>query len=188
MEPEVIHIFSPLSTYSLPTLRARVRMPPGLEPKSGSVRPKQPSFLAALQGGEPGLLLLVAAEGVDGIHDQGGLHADERAHAGVAALHLLHDQAVFDVRHAGAAVAFEAGAEEAEVGHGLDQFAGEAAGAVALLDDGDEVVFDELAGGVADQEFVVGEESVKADEVNAAEFEGHGILFSAYEWAQSYQE
>ena len=42
--PEVIHIFSPLSTYSLPALRARVRMPPGLEPKSGSVRPKQPSF------------------------------------------------------------------------------------------------------------------------------------------------
>src|SRR5712671_5825165 len=44
MEPEVIHIFSPLRTYSLPDLTARVRMPLGLEPKSGSVRPKQPSF------------------------------------------------------------------------------------------------------------------------------------------------
>ena len=44
MVPEVIHIFSPLRTYSLPTLVARVRIPPGLDPKSGSVKPKQPSF------------------------------------------------------------------------------------------------------------------------------------------------
>src|SRR6516165_10189983 len=44
IEPLVIHIFSPLRMYSLPTFLARVRMPPGLEPKSGSVRPKQPSF------------------------------------------------------------------------------------------------------------------------------------------------
>src|SRR5713226_3561621 len=44
MVPEVIHIFSPFRTYSLPTLRARVRMPPGFDPKSGSVNPKQPSF------------------------------------------------------------------------------------------------------------------------------------------------
>src|SRR5215472_7868837 len=44
IEPEVIHIFSPFRTYSLPTFLARVRMPLGLEPKSGSVRPKQPSF------------------------------------------------------------------------------------------------------------------------------------------------
>ncbi len=44
MEPDVIHIFSPLRTYSLPTFRARVLMPLGLEPKSGSVNPKQPSF------------------------------------------------------------------------------------------------------------------------------------------------
>src|SRR5579884_3534182 len=30
IDPDVIHIFSPLSTYSLPVLRARVRIPPGL--------------------------------------------------------------------------------------------------------------------------------------------------------------
>ncbi len=44
MEPEVIHIFSPLSTYSLPRRSARVRMAAGLEPASGSVSPKQPIF------------------------------------------------------------------------------------------------------------------------------------------------
>ena len=145
IEPEVIHIFSPLRTYSLPTLRARVRMPPGFEPKSGSVRPKQPSFSPVLQRGQPGLFLLVAAEGVNGIHHQRRLHADERAHAGVAAFQFLHDQAVFDVRHPGAAVTLQAGAEEAELAHGLDQFARKAAGAIAFFDDGDEIVFDELA-------------------------------------------
>src|ERR1700681_649251 len=40
--PLVIHCLEPLSTQSPPTRLAYVRMPPGLEPKSGSVRPKQP--------------------------------------------------------------------------------------------------------------------------------------------------
>src|SRR5689334_12796871 len=44
IEPEVIHIFSPFRTYSLPWRTARVRMAPGFEPKSGSVSPKHPSF------------------------------------------------------------------------------------------------------------------------------------------------
>ncbi len=51
MEPEVIHIFSPLMTYSFPTFLARVSMPPGLEPNCGSVSPKQPSFSPRCIGG-----------------------------------------------------------------------------------------------------------------------------------------
>ncbi len=39
----LIHIFDPFSTYPPSALRARVSMPPASEPKSGSVRPKQPS-------------------------------------------------------------------------------------------------------------------------------------------------
>ena len=111
--------------------------------------------------GQPGILLLVAAESVDGVHDQRRLHADEGAHAGVAALQFLRDQAVFDIRHAGAAIAMQRCAEEAEIGHGLDQFARKAAGAIALLDDGDEIVFDELAGGVADQALVVVQQGIE---------------------------
>ncbi len=38
----MIHIFEPLRRQRLPSRTARVRMPDGLEPKSGSVRPKQP--------------------------------------------------------------------------------------------------------------------------------------------------
>ena len=67
-------------------------------------------------------------------------------------------KSVFDVAHAGAAVALERRAEEAEIGHGLDQFARKAPGAVALFDDGDEVVFDKLAGGIADQALFFGKE------------------------------
>ncbi len=40
--PLVIHILVPFSTQSLPSRRAKVRIPAGLLPKSGSVRPKQP--------------------------------------------------------------------------------------------------------------------------------------------------
>jgi hypothetical protein len=38
----VIHIFRPSSTQSSPSRRARVRIDAGSDPKSGSVRPKQP--------------------------------------------------------------------------------------------------------------------------------------------------
>ncbi len=41
-DPLVIHILLPDSTQSLPSRFARVRMPAGLDPKSGSVSPKQP--------------------------------------------------------------------------------------------------------------------------------------------------
>jgi hypothetical protein len=148
--------------YSSPTLRAVVVMAPGLEPAPGSVRPKQPSF-SPLARREPGVLLLVGAEGVDGVHHQAGLHADKAAEAGVAAFQLLHHQAVLDVGHAGAAVALEVGAEEAQLAHDGDQFARKALGAEALLDDGDEVVFDKVARGFADEQFVLAEAGVEVE-------------------------
>ena len=50
-EPLVIHIFVPSRTQSSPSRRARVRMPAGLDPKSGSVRPKHPiASPAAIRG------------------------------------------------------------------------------------------------------------------------------------------
>ena len=51
--PFVIHILAPFSTQPSFVSRAVVIMPPGLEPKSGSVRPKQPiSFPAARRGSQ----------------------------------------------------------------------------------------------------------------------------------------
>ena len=45
--------------------------------------------------------------------------------------------------------------------------------AEAFLDDGDEVVFDEVAGGAADEEFVFSEAGVEMEKVEALEFESH---------------
>src|SRR5208282_4805022 len=97
IEPEVIHIFSPFSTYSFPTLRARVRMPPGFDPKSGSVNPKQPSFSPFCMAGSQVFFLVIRPEGINRIHHQRRLYADERAHAGIAAFQFLRDQAVFHI-------------------------------------------------------------------------------------------
>ena len=108
--------------------------------------------------GQVFLFLLLAAEGVDGIHAQSGLHADEGAHAAVAALEFLGHESVLDGGHAGAAVAVEGGSVEAELAHGLDELFGEASVAVALLDDGNDVLFDEEASVVAHETLVVGEE------------------------------
>ena len=112
---------------------------------------------------------------MDGVHDERGLHADEAADAGVAALELLVEEAGFDVVHAGAAVAVEGGAEEAELAHRADEFFGEAAVAIAVLDDGDEFVFDEGAGVGADEELVFGEEGVELEEVYALKLECHSL-------------
>ena len=108
-----------------------------------------------------------------GYMHQRGLHADEAAKAGVAAFQFLHHEAIFDVGHAGAAVALEVGAEEAELAHGGNEFAREALGAKALLDDGDEVVFDEVARGAADEEFVFAEAGIEMEKVEALKFESH---------------
>src|SRR5690606_19807705 len=52
-EPLVIHILVPSMTQSDPSRRARVRIPAGLDPKSGSVSPKQPtSSPAAMPGSQ----------------------------------------------------------------------------------------------------------------------------------------
>ena len=50
--PLVIHILVPLIRHLPgPVRSARVSMPPGLEPKSGSVRPKQPTLVPAASWG-----------------------------------------------------------------------------------------------------------------------------------------
>ena len=46
-EPLVIHILLPFKIQSSPSLLQRVAMPPGLEPKLGSVSPKHPILVPA---------------------------------------------------------------------------------------------------------------------------------------------
>ncbi len=101
------------------------------------------------------------------------LHADKAAKAGVAALELLHHEAVFHVGHAGAAIALEVGAEEAKLAHDGDKFARKALCSKAFLDDRDQVVFDEIARGTANQQFIFAEACIEMEKVNALKFESH---------------
>ena len=61
--------------------------------------------------------LLLAAIGVDGMHDQARLHAHRGAIAAVDPLHLPRDESIGDVVHAGAAIALDGRAEQAELAH-----------------------------------------------------------------------
>ena len=116
MAPLVIHIFAPLITQSLPRRFAWVFMFAGSEPPCGSVRPKQPISSPLRHARQVFLLLRFAAEGVDRIHAERGLHGHEAADAGIPALELLADEPVAHRVQPGAAVAFDGGAEQAERG------------------------------------------------------------------------
>ena len=56
------------------------------------------------------------------------------SHPGIRALEFLHDQAVLGIAHSGAAVAFEVGTEEPEVGHFRYDLGGEAPVTEAIAD------------------------------------------------------
>ena len=91
----------------------------------------------------------------------------------VAAFEFLHHQTVFHIRHARAPVSMQAGAIKTEVGHRFDQLFWKAARAIAFLNDGNKVVFNELTAGVADQAFVVLEQRVEFEEIDSSKLDGH---------------
>ena len=78
IEPFVIHILAPLRIQSEPSRRACVRIVPGSEPASGSVRPKQPITSPRCIARQPALLLLLRAPAPDRVHRERALHRDER--------------------------------------------------------------------------------------------------------------
>src|SRR5207244_3164295 len=137
-----------------------------------------PKLFSRLQRGQPSLLLFFTAKCINGIHHQRRLHADETAHTGVAALHFLHHQPVFHIRHTGAAVALQGRAKKSQLGHRLDQFPRKTASPIALLNDRDQIVFNKLSRSVANQSLVITEQGIEFEEIHSPELDGHGILFS----------
>ena len=100
------------------TFWARVRMLPGSEPASGSVRPKQPTHSPVASLGRYFLRCSSDAVGVDRVHHEARLDRHRRAVAAVDALDRAGDQAVADVAEAGAAIFVRDGrAEQAELAH-----------------------------------------------------------------------
>ena len=117
--------------------------------------------------------MLVGPERVNGVHAEAALHRDETAERGVSALELLHDQAVFDIAQAGAAVAMEIGPEEAEVSDWTGQLVGKSAVAEVLRDLRNELVLHELTRFPANEQLLLAQQRIEIHEINALEFE-HG--------------
>ena len=138
----------------------------------GLSQPEASQLFPFLHGRQPVVLLLVTAKLVNRIHDQSRLHADKAAYPGIAPLQFLGHQPILDVAHPGAAVSLQGGAKKSQFAHGLHQFTWESPGAVAFLDDRNQVVFDELPRGVADQFFLVGEQGIVLNEIDTAKFDG----------------
>jgi hypothetical protein len=117
----------------------------------------QPSPSDQVAGGHPGqpaLLLLLGSELVDRAHGERSLDADERTQAGVAGFEFHGGEAVLDGTAAGAAVAGQVHAEQAQRRHLLDDLAREVRGLVPVGDVRCDPLGDERADPVAQIEFV----------------------------------
>src|SRR4051812_14348489 len=128
-------------------------------------QPETADQIARGHARQPALLLLVGAELRDGAHRERALDGDERADAGVAGLQLHHRQAVLDRRAATAAVALEVHAEQAEVGHLLDQLPRERRGGVPARDVRADPLVDEGTHAVAHGQLLGREEAVEVEVV-----------------------
>jgi hypothetical protein len=125
---------------------------------------------------QPLLFLLFAAEGIDGIHAQARLHGDEAAQARIAAFEFLADQAIGDAVEAGAAVAVEGAAEQAEFRYAGDQFTGKAFVFEAIADDGQDLVIDEAGDRVLHHLFVFAQHRADGVEIDGIEFGAREIV------------
>ena len=90
-------------------------MTPGSEPASGSVRPKQPTHSPVRSFGRYFCRCSSEPKAWIGYITSDDCTEKARAVAAIDALDLAGDQAVADVVDAGAAVAVERGAEEAQL-------------------------------------------------------------------------
>ena len=133
--------------------------------------------LARLHLRQPAILLFIRAVGEDRVHHQRALHRYEAAQPRIAALDFLHDQPVFDVAQARAAVAFEIRAQESELAEFRDQLLGKAPVAIAIANHRNHAVFDELPRGLAHQQLLFREQRVDQQVVDAGET-SHGLIVS----------
>src|SRR6185437_12940570 len=141
------------------------------EPRLGEA--EAANLLALCEHRKPRAFLFFRAESEDGIHDQRRLHADETAQAAVAALQLLHSQAILDVRHAGAAVAMEISSVKSQVAQYGDELARKARLAKATLDDGNHSILYKIAGSAANEDLLLAQICVKLKKIEALKLKRH---------------
>ena len=118
---------------------------------------------------QPLLLLRLGAVRVDRVHHEATLHGRGGAQPGIAALQLLHDEAVGHVVESGAAVALQRRAEDAHLAELRNEMRRERPLPMRVGDERQELALDPVAHGVADHALVFGEEPIDAVIVDAAE-------------------
>src|SRR5262249_5297739 len=143
----------------------------------GLGEPEAADDLALGHRRQPAAALLLGAVGVDRIHAQRTLHRDERAQPRIAALQLLHRQAVGGVADAGATVLLrQRRPQQPNLGHLGDHVGGEVAFLVRLLHHRQVAILHPFADVIADRPLLVAQQRVGTVEVDAAEAGHRGIL------------
>src|SRR5688572_30223006 len=102
---------------------------------------------------------------MDGSHDEAALHGYAAAHATVAALELLADDAVGRVAEAGATVAVQSRAEQPQLGESRHDLARKSFRCETFGHDRRDLAVDESADGIADQPLVFAEQRCDVVEI-----------------------
>ena len=146
-----------------------------IRPVVGFGEAEAADHLGLRQLGEVVLLLRFRSEREDRIHHEGALHGREGADTRVAALELLHDQAVGHARKTSAAVLLgKVGTEHAQFGHLGHEFIGKAALHVALADDRQYAFVDKFADRIADRALLFGKRRIDVEQVGGVRLELDG--------------
>mmetsp|Transcript_44742 Transcript_44742/g.106187 ORF Transcript_44742/g.106187 Transcript_44742/m.106187 type:complete len:235 (+) Transcript_44742:859-1563(+) len=106
------------------------------------------------ESGQESVLLLLGAEGVDGVHDQRALHRQSGAIGRVNALNLTRDQAISCRRCTCTTITFDEGAEQPSLPELFEQVFVEVLLAKASLNNGHQDRVAELPGRVSNQDLL----------------------------------
>jgi len=127
----------------------------------GSVQAEAAHDFARGQPGQVFLFLFFASEFPNGKHDQRRLHRCRGADARIAAFEFLHNQPVGDIIQSGPTVFFrDKRPESTDFAQSFNEVHGELGFLGVFFDNGRYFAFDPLAGGIAHQFMLVGEEFV----------------------------
>ena len=138
----------------------------------GLSQPEASDLFSVRQERQPFPLLLFGSERQNRIHHQRALNADEAAKPAVAAFEFLHDEAVGDVVHVGAAVFFGRLPPKRPIWaiSGISSF-GKGRVFEVFVDDRNHAVIDKSPNRIANHAFFVAQQVV--DSVKVDTFEWH---------------